>query len=58
MSDNSHTVLFAIITIAFLILAGALVIFTQDAAMHTLAVAIITGILGLWVPSPIQIKQT
>jgi len=52
--NNSHTVLFGIITVAFLALSGVLVVFTQDAAMHTLAVGIITGILGLWVPSPVQ----
>ena len=53
---DPHTVLFAIVTIAFLVLAGVLVVLTNDPAMHTLAVAIITGILGLWVPSPVQVK--
>ncbi len=57
MNDNSHTILFAIITVAFLILAGVLVVFTSDPAMHTLAVGIITGILGLWIPSPVQIRS-
>jgi len=55
--NNSHTVLFGIITVAFLALSGVLVVFTQDAAMHTLAVGIITGVLGLWVPSPVQPKS-
>jgi hypothetical protein len=55
--NDPHTVLFTIVTVAFLALAGVLVVFTSDPAMHTLAVAIITGILGLWVPSPVQPKS-
>ena len=58
MTNTPHTVLFAIVTVAFLALAGVLVVFTSDPAMHTLAVGIITGILGLWVPSPVQPVQT
>lgn len=54
MTNNAHTVLFTIVTVAFLALAGVLVVLTNDPSLHTLAVAIITGILGLWVPSPVQ----
>lgn len=54
MNVQVHTVLFTIVTVAFLALAGVLIIFTSDQGIHTLAAAIITGILGLWVPSPVQ----
>lgn len=54
---DPHTVMFGIITVAAFALAGALAIFTNDPAMHTLAGIIVSGILGLWVPSPVQPKQ-
>jgi hypothetical protein len=52
-----HTVLFAIITVAFLALAGFLLYTSTDVSLRALAVSIITGLLGLWMPSPIQIKK-
>ncbi len=57
-NDNSHTVIFTIITVAFLALAGFLLYaFHDDGRIYALALSIITGLLGLWVPSPVQIKK-
>ncbi len=55
--NDPHTILFTIVTVAALLVSGALIVFSNDPAAHTLAVGVITAVLGLWVPSPIQPKQ-
>lgn len=55
--SNPHTFLFAIVTIASLLVSGVLIIFSNDPAAHTLAIGVITAVIGLWVPSPVQPKQ-
>jgi hypothetical protein len=58
MTDKSHAIIFTVVTVAFLILAGFLLYaFHDDARIYGLALSIITGLLGLWVPSPVQAKQ-
>lgn len=56
MSDP-HTILFTIVTVASLLVSGALIVFSSDPAAHTLAVGVITAIIGMWIPSPIQPKS-
>lgn len=55
--NDPHTILFTIVTVAAILVSGALIIFSNDPAAHTLAIAVITAVLGLWVPSPVQPKQ-
>lgn len=53
----AQQIIFGVVTVAFLVLAGFLLIMSPDPSLHTLAVAIITGLLGIWVPSPVQVHQ-
>lgn len=55
--NDPHTILFTIVTVAALLVSGALIILSNDPAAHTLAIAVITAVIGLWVPSPVQPKQ-
>jgi hypothetical protein len=57
-NDNLHAIILGVVTVAFLILAGFLVYtFRDNGPIDALAFSIITGLLGLWIPSPAQSKS-
>lgn len=53
-SQLIQLITFAVVTVAFLALAGFLLATSADPSIQKLAVGIVTGLLGLWIQSPIH----
>ena len=53
-SQLIQLITFGVVTVAFLALAGFLIATSSDPSIQKLAIGIITGLLGLWIQSPLH----